>query len=330
MTLDDILLEIKKAETIVILTHESPDGDAVGSSLGLKGILKKIGKDADIIISEYSRLFDFMPYSSSILTESNIEKYDLAITVDGATLKRIDNAKYFENANKKIVIDHHGTNTMYGDLNFVDPVAPACAQVLVGMCKYYDIEIDKEIATCLMTGIITDTGGFRHKGITPETFEFVADMIRKGVDIPYIYNTTLCTKTSANFELSKIATNRLELIENGKIAFTYITNKDEKMVDAKSGDHESIVDIGLSLENVEISIFLRQKDELEQYKVSMRSKKEINVSDICYIFGGGGHPKAAGCLIKENSDTAKNMILTETIKKMNMDSTKENKKFEII
>lgn len=314
MTLDDILIEIKKAETIVILTHESPDGDAVGSSLGLKGILKKIGKDADVIISKYSKLFDFLPYVDEIMLESEIKKYDLAITVDGANLKRIDKNEYFEKANKKIVIDHHGSNNMYGDINYVDPAAPACSQILASMCQYFEIDIDIDIATCLMAGIITDTGGFRHKGVTPETFEFTADMIRKGVDISNIYNTTLCTKTIANFELTKIATNRLELLENKKIAFTYITSEEQEKVDAKSGDHESIVDIGLSIEGVEISIFIRQNDNKDEYKVSMRAKNEVNVSDICFVFGGGGHPKAAGCLIKDNLLNAKKHIIAETIK----------------
>ena len=198
MTLDEILKEIKIAEKIVILTHESPDGDAVGSSLALKLMIEKLGKNADVIIPEYSRLFNFLPQVEQIKQESEIKNYDLAISVDCATSKRMSKREYFENAKRTIVIDHHGSNTMYGDFNYVNPVSPACCEILAGICSYYEIEISKDIGTCIMTGIITDTGGFRHSGITPETFEFTADLIRTGVDIPKIYKKTLRTKTKAN------------------------------------------------------------------------------------------------------------------------------------
>ena len=174
MTLDEILEEIKSAKTIVILTHESPDGDAVGSSLAMKLILEKLGKESDVIIPEYSRLFNFLPAIDQVKTESEIKNYDLAISVDCADLKRLTKNEYFKNANKTIVIDHHGSNNMYGDLNYVNPVSPACCEILAGMLEYFQIDITKEIGTCLMTGIITDTGGFRHSGINPETFEFTA------------------------------------------------------------------------------------------------------------------------------------------------------------
>ena len=112
MTLDDIINEIKKAEKIVILTHESPDGDAIGSSLAVKLMLDKLGKKADVIIPEYSRLFNFLPAINQIKEDSETKNYDLAIAVDCATLKRLAKGEYFENATKTIVLDHHGSNKM--------------------------------------------------------------------------------------------------------------------------------------------------------------------------------------------------------------------------
>lgn len=287
MTLDDILVEIKKAETIVILTHESPDGDAIGSSLAVKLMLKEIGKESDVIIPEYSRLFNFLPEADEILVDSNIKNYDLAISVDCATLPRLTRNEYFKNAKKTIVIDHHGSNTMYGDLNYVNPVSPACCEVLAVMFGYYDIDMTKSIGTCIMAGIITDTGGFRHPSINPETFEFTAELIRKGVDVPDIYKRTMRTKTEANFELTRRVIDRMEILEDGKVTFTYITLKDEEEVNAEPGDHEGLVDIGRDIEGVKVSIFIREKDgEEEAYKASLRSEDPINVSDICLMFGG--------------------------------------------
>ena len=314
MTLDEILKQIQKAEKIVILTHESPDGDAVGSSLAMKLILEKLEKNADVIIPEYSRLFNFLPSAEAIMTDSKIKNYDLAISVDCATLKRMAKKEYFENAKTTIVIDHHGSNTMYGDLNYVNPASPACCEVLAGMLKYYEIDITKDIGTCLMTGIITDTGGFRHVGITPETFEFTADLIRLGVDVPDIYKRTLNTKTRANFELSKRVMDRMEILEDGKVTFTYMNKKDEEEVGAEPGDHEGLVEIGRDIEGVEVSIFIRQKENEEAYKISMRSGNKVNVSDICFLFGGGGHPRAAGALIQGNVEQVKEKLMKEVRK----------------
>lgn len=314
MTLDNILEEIKLANTIVILTHETPDGDAIGSSLAMKLALKQIGKESDVIIPEYSRLFNFLPGANEIKTESEIKEYDLAISVDCTDLKRLKcGDEYFETAKRKIQIDHHGSNQMFADLNFVNPVSPACCEILAEIFGYYEINIDKEIGTCLVTGIITDTGGFKYSGVTAETFEFTADLLQKGVNVSSIYKRVLDTKTRANFELTKLASNRMEICENGKIAFTYITKEDEENVNAETGDHEGLVDIGREIEGVEVSIFIREKEEGE-FKASLRANDYVNVSDVCLLFGGGGHPKAAGCAVKGTKDEVKEKLLREVRK----------------
>lgn len=316
MTLDEILIEIKKAETIVILTHESPDGDAVGSALAMKLMLKELGKEADVIIPEYSRMYNFLPSADEIKEDSKIERYDLSISVDTATLKRLTKNEHFVNAKKSIVIDHHGSNNMYGDINYVNPAASSCCEILASMADYFGIKVSKDIGTCIMTGIITDTGGFRHIGVSPDTFEYTAELIRLGVDIPDIYKRTLRTKTKANFELTKRVIDRMELLENGKVSFTYINKQDELEVGAEPGDHEGLVDIGKDIEGVEVSVFIRQRDNENAYKASLRSQNDINVSDICLVFGGGGHPRAAGALIQGTVEEVKEKLMKEIKKWM--------------
>ena len=311
MTLDNILEEIKKAEKIVILAHETPDGDAIGSCLAMNLAVKALGKCADVVIKEFPRVFDFLPGRDEVKTESNVEQYDLAIALDCADLKRLVGKEYFEEAKQTIVIDHHGSNKMFGDINFVNPVAPACCEILIGMFTYFNIDINIELGSCILTGIITDTGGFKYQGVTAETFEFTAELLRKGVNVSEIYQKALETKTKANFELMQKTINRIEFLENGKVTFTYITNQDEKEVNAEPGDHEGLVEVGRDVEGVEVSVFIRQKDNEDKYKVSMRSSNYVNVSDICYIFGGGGHPKAAGCLIQGNIEQVKEKIIKE-------------------
>lgn len=313
MTLDEILEEIKKAESIVLLTHETPDGDAIGSSLGMKLALRKIGKEADLIVTKYARTFNFLPNIEEIKTTSDVEKYDLAISLDCATIKRIDNREYFDKAKKTISIDHHGSNEMYADINYVNPVAPACSEIVLTMLSYFNIEIDKEIGTCLMMGIITDTGGLQYPSTTADTFEYAAELLRKGVDIADICRRTLQEKTKANFELQKIIMDNLELLENGKLAFSYVTRQNLLDVKAEEGDHEGLVNIGRSIEGVEVSAFIRQEDE-NTFKISMRSNGKVNVSDVCLMFGGGGHARAAGAKVQGTVQQVKEKIIKEVKK----------------
>ena len=310
MTLDNILEEINKAEKIVILTHENPDGDAVGSSLAMYLALKAYGKNPDVIIPEHSKVFNCLPGIEEIKTESDIKHYDLAISLDCATMKMLNGfTSHFENAKVKVCIDHHATNTMYGDLNYVNPDAPACAQILLVIFEYFGIEITKEIGTCILAGIITDTGGFKYQGVTAETFEFVAWLLNKGVNVSKVYRDVLQIRTKPNFELHRIANNRIEFFENGKIAFTYITKEDEEKVNSETGDHEGIVETGRDIEGVEVSIFIRQTKK--GCRISLRSNEYVNVADACAVFGGGGHTRAAGCTIQGTIEQAKEKILKE-------------------
>lgn len=312
MTLDNIIEEIKKAESIVILTHETPDGDAIGSSLAMKVALKQLGKNADVIIKEVPKIFDFLPERESIKTSSYIEKYDLAISLDCADFKRLVGNEYFEKAKQTIVIDHHSSNKMYGNINFVNPVSPACCQILIGMFQYFNINIDKDLGTCILTGIITDTGGFRYSGVNSDTFEFVAELLDKGVNVSSIYKKVLDTRTKANFELMKKTIDRMEFLEDGKVTFTYVTSKDLEEVNAEIGDHEGLVEFARDVEGVEVSVFIRQKDNEENvYKISMRSNDYVNVSDVCLMFGGGGHERAAGALIQGDIEQVKQKIMKE-------------------
>ena len=306
MTLDNILEEIKKAQTIVVLTHESPDGDAIASSLSVMHAISQLGKKVDIVIPEYQNDFNFLPGAEKILEKGKEEPYDLAISVDGADLKRLAGGKeYFEPAKKTIQIDHHSVNSMFADFNYVDPAAPACCQVLIAMFEYYEIEITKELATCILTGIVTDTGGFQWGGVTPETFEFAAELVRKGAKLKEICRIALRKKSKAHCELEKLIYNRLEFLEDGKIAIAYLTLDDYKTVNAEIGDDEGLVEMLRDIEDVEVAVLLKEKEGANGFKGSLRSHETVNVSDICMLLGGGGHRGAAGCFISGTLEQAK-------------------------
>ena len=310
MTLDDILVELKNAKTIVVLTHESPDGDAISSSLSVFHALQQYGKNVDVVIPEHAKDFDFLPGADQILNNGKEEQYDLAISVDCTDLKRLAGGKeYFETAKKTVEIDHHSVNAMFADYNYVDPVSPSCCQVLIAMFEYYGVEITKEIANCILTGMITDTGGFQWGGVTPETFEFAAELIRKGAKIKEICRKALRNKTKAHCKLERLVYDRLEFYEDDKIAISYITIEDNQNTGAKLGDEEGLTEMLRDIEGVEVAVLLKEKEGKNGYKASLRSHETINVSEICLLLGGGGHPGAAGCFIPGTLEQAKAKIL---------------------
>lgn len=312
MTLDEIEEQVKIAKTIAIFTHENPDGDAIGSSLAVYMILKKMyGKNVDAIIPVVPDTYKFVPCADETIRKAEEGKiYDLAIALDCADIKRLDDPTgAFESAKVTVNVDHHSSNTMFADYNFVNPVAPACAQIVTSICASLGVDINREVGTALLTGIITDTGGLRYDGVTAETYEFVADILKKGVKVSKVYNQAFAAISREKFELKKLATNRIEFLENGKIAYTYITKEDMDACNVTISDLEGIVEIGRDIQGVEVSVFIYEKPD--GFKASLRSNEYVNCADVCLIFGGGGHIKAAGCTLPCSLEEAKERMLTE-------------------
>lgn len=313
--LDKIIEIIQNNNRIGIFAHVDPDGDAIGSTLAMYMGLKQLKKDVDVICDNYSDVFKFLPCIGEIKKEGT-KDYDLCIALDCADKKRLyDPNNSFDEAAVTISIDHHSSNTFFAMNNYVEDNSPAVCKTLVKVLKRLNINITKEIGEVLITGIITDSGGFRYDTVDDETFEFAAQMLDAGVNISKIYQATFDFQTKAQFKLTSIATSRLEFVSKGRIAITYITKEDMKETGAKTGDHEGIVNVGRKVEGVEVSIFLREDDD-GSYKVSLRSNNEVDVSEIAKAFDGGGHSKAAGCTIEEPLEVAMKKLIKETVKNL--------------
>ena len=307
---------IEMVDSILVLTHINPDGDALGSSLSMYNMLVSKGCNADIMVINAPLTFSFLPNYDKIITTSS-KDYDLVIVVDTATLDRIgQDAHYFENAKYTINIDHHKSNTNYANYNYVLGNSPACCEYLYEIYNKLGIEIDKDIATCLICGILTDTGGFQYSEVNYKTFD-IASHLSKIVDIPMIYKKVLGTRTKAQFELSKIASSRLEFYDNDKVCFTYLLQEDLYSCNASNSDHEGIVNIGRDIEGVEASIFLREQDGM--YRVSLRGNGNIDLSEVSKLFGGGGHKNAAGITLKKEMsfEELKNKLIDAVINELN-------------
>lgn len=304
---------IKSNDNFVILTHANPDGDAIGSSLGMYHILKKLNKNVDIVINDAPSKFSYLNGFNDIKTSSN-NHYDYAIIVDTATKERINTSEVLNNADKLVVVDHHISNTRYGDINYVENL-PACAEIIYNIFKEFNIDIDKNIGEALANGLLTDTGGLSHGDVKVSTYKTIYEL-SKSIDIPKIYKNTLYTVTKSEFELKKIAINNLEFYKDNKIGYSYITESDINCVNGTHYDASTLVNIAREIEGVCVSIFTRFFDN--GIRISLRSNN-IDVNKIANKFGGGGHVLASGINVDKdiNYEEFKNSLIKEVEKEIN-------------
>lgn len=302
---------IESSKSIGLLAHENPDGDAIGSLIAFYLILRDMNKDVEVIASKIPERFKYLEDIDKIVDNSQ-KNFDLVIVLDCASKKRIGQIdNIVDRASQVIVIDHHVSNTLYGDINYIEGNTSSCAQVLYYLFKEWKWNINKECGKALMTGVLTDTNGFKNDNVDKNTYLMAAEMLDVGIDIYNLQREVLTIVTKSQLELKRIALDRLEFFDNGKIAFSYITKKDMDSVGAMVGDHEGLVEIGRDIIGVEVSIFMRED---EGFKISLRSNGSVKVNEIAEFFDGGGHEMAAGLNIDKNLEDAKNDIIRETMK----------------
>ena len=310
----DILNLINKSNTILLLTHENPDGDAIGSLMALYDWLCD-KKRVSMVMPEVPPIYNYLKNRELILEKSN-DEFDLAIVVDCSSTNRIGQANNeFYKCKKSIVIDHHLSNEMYGSINCVDKTYPSCAELIYYLFKNWNVEITKEIGECLLTGSITDTNGFSNDNVNKETLLMTAELMDLGISLHELYYNLLLKKSMAQYELMKMATQRLEFFGDNRVVFSYISHEDMENVGAKKGDHEGLVDIGRNIVGVDVSIFMREEDG---YNVSFRSNG-FDVQAIAKKFGGGGHKVAAGAKLTMSFKDAKEALIRETLKELGID-----------
>ena len=302
---------IESSKSIGLLAHENPDGDAIGSLIAFYLILRDMNKDVEVIASKIPERFKYLEDIDKIVDNSQ-KNFDLVIVLDCASKKRIGQIdNIVDRASQVIVIDHHVSNTLYGDINYIEGNTSSCAQVLYYLFKEWKWNINKECGKALMTGVLTDTNGFKNDNVDKNTYLMAAEMLDVGIDIYNLQREVLTIVTKPQLELKRIALERLEFFDNGKIAFSYVTKKDMDSVGAMVGDHEGLVEIGRDIIGVEVSIFMRED---EGFKISLRSNGSVKVNEIAEFFDGGGHEMAAGLNIDKNLEDAKNDIIRETMK----------------
>lgn len=292
---------------VVIITHYNPDGDAIGSSLGLKHFLKALGLEPIVIVpNDFPKFLKWMPEAKKTIiadykrkmASDAIKDADVIFCLDFNAHNRIGIVgDWLANATaKKILIDHHQQPEDF-DFVYSDVTIPATCQMIYHFIEALGKEdlVNQNIAECLYTGIMTDTGGFRFRSTSATTHRIVANLIEKGADPAMITSNTWDTNTVSRLHLLSLILGRIELVKDGKVAILYLKRDELKEFGFEKGDTEGFVNYGLSIAGTKMSAFFMEDLYEDFIKISFRSKDDVDTNAFARAhFNGGGHINASG------------------------------------
>lgn len=291
--------KIQSVNSIAIAGHIRPDGDCVGSCMGLYNYLKENypEKDIKVYLEDTGNGFAYINRIEEAITEDNEEKQvDLFILLDTSDIARIGVAvKLFENAKDTLCIDHHVSNPGFAKENIIVPDASSASEVLYDLLD--EDKISKEVAEAIYTGIIHDSGVFKYSSTSEHTMNVAGKLMSKGIDFQTIIDDGFYAKTYAQNQIMGSALIESIRFFDGKCIFSVVSEREMQFFGVTSKDLTGIVEQMRLTEGVECAIFLYEVEPLT-YKVSLRSKKYLDVNKIAGYFGGGGHVRAAGCTCK--------------------------------
>lgn len=297
MKLDDF---IKKADYIAIAGHINPDADAVGSCLAVYNHIRKSfpDKNVTVYLNKIPNIFKFLKGADLIVQadeKDTTKVFDLFITLDCGDMKRLGPAgTYFKNAKRTVCVDHHLSNSSFADENYVVPDASSTCELITDIIPFESI--DKDIAECLYTGLIGDTGVFQYSCTSSKTMNLAGRLMDMGIDYPKIVSSTFYVKTYEQNRIMGQALLKSKLYDDGDVIASVITKKDMREFNVASRHMEGIVEQLRNTKGVEVSIFLYELESGE-FRVSMRATGDVNLAKLAEKHGGGGHAKAAGATI---------------------------------
>lgn len=312
ITLEEALETIQAADSFLITTHTAPDGDAIGSMLGLWHLLLALGKTditpacQDPVPVKYA----WMPNTDLIVNESGMkERYDLAVIIDVAQRARIGTiGEHFAADQSILVLDHHREDNPCGDKNFMDPTLSSAAEIVSDLFRLAGIKIEKDAAECIYVGLSTDTGGFRYGNTDSRSHDHAEELVATGIDVAEISARVFNDITPGKLAMTRIVLDNLEIGDCGKYAYSFVTREDLHDNSAKDEDTEGLVNFARDIIGVQVGMLFREISE-DLTKVSMRSKAPFDSSACLKEFGGGGHAGAAGATISASVEEARDMVV---------------------
>lgn len=300
---------IKEAKTIAVVCHVNPDGDTIGSMLSLAGGLEKLGKKV-VMVSPC----DIPPQYSSLPGAEKVKKIpdrstDLAITVDCNSPEMVGPAlrDIRERSRLILAVDHHVIREPFEDISFIDHRASAVGEMVYVLLNKLKAAIDREIACSILTSIIVETNSFRLPSVRKETFEICAALFKTGINFNEIVETVFWQKNRQAVVLAGLCMARCKFLAKGRLAWTFVRKQDYKISGGKDRDVDVIPDEIRAINGVDVTVFFREQHD-GKLRVSLRSKKDINVGEFAKSYGGGGHSDVAGCVIKNSRGEIKEFL----------------------
>ena len=298
-TIDRILQEIRSHQSFCVVGHIRPDGDCVGSQIALTMALKNQRKKVVCWNQDpVPQKLAFLDPTSLMQQPKPGRKFDCVIAVDSASIERLGTAQEHI-ANRKVLIniDHHTSNTRFGDINWIASREPSSGELIYRLIKEAGWNLTPRIADCLFTAISTDTGSFQYPSTLPATYYAAGDLVKKGANL-----ATVCDEVYQSYPLSRVKLlqrvyNKFKLIDDNQIAYFWLKKEDFDKTGATASDTEGLIDHVRAIEPVVVACVFEEL-EPELTRISLRSKdRNVNVSDVAGLFGGGGHQAAAGARI---------------------------------
>lgn len=316
MSLNEICRSIKKYNNFLITAHTSPEGDALGSQLGFYNLIKKLGKQAMIICDDQLPSgYDFLPglpHIRRLGQELKDIKFDCLAVLDCADLKRTGRVYKLNPDNKPVLnIDHHISNQIFGDVNWVDALASSCSEMIYKLHKRLHLAMDKDTALVLYTGIMTDTGSFRYSNTSSYTFKAAAELLKFGINVAQVYRHAYENIPAQEVKLLLKFLSKIKFFGQGRVAVFEIDSElpRAKMPVIDLADH--LLSFGRAIKGVEVVVLFKNNLRLKsQVRVNLRSQGRVDVNKVAAFFGGGGHKTAAGCTISGKFSVVRGKVIT--------------------
>lgn len=299
---------IRSKRRFVLSSHFRPDGDSIGSQLAMAYALRALGKEVTIVNKDAAPgpIMAFPGVDKIVVADKVSGDFDAAIIMECSDLKRTGVSgldRFF-----LINIDHHPGNMGFGDINWFAPSAAACGEMVFDLIRALGVPLSIEIATHVYLAILTDTGSFHYSGISPRTFEICKEALEAGVDAVQVARNVYDSNNMGRLKLFGAVLSAMQIDGTGRIAIVYV---DHAMAQAAGGsyeDTEGLVNLPLTVKEIEAVVFFKQ-EEAGEYRVSLRSKGNIDIGAVAKEFGGGGHKNAAGCTITGPIDDLKRRLV---------------------
>lgn len=295
---------LERSDKFVILTHASPDGDTLGSAYALADALCALNKRVFVVCPD--KIPEKFGY---LIKEYEAFEPETVVAVDIADEKLLGSLYDRYSGRAALCIDHHGSNTKYAEMLYLESDAAAACECIYNVINELGVEITPYMASCLYTGIATDTGCFKFSNTTPRSHRYAAELIEKGADYGEINRVMFEVKSRGRIAMERKVLENIEFYYGGRCAVITVTRDMIKETGCPLGDLDGVTAMSRQIEGVQIGVTIKEKPD-GKYKVSLRTFEPYNAADICAVFGGGGHIRAAGCEFSCDIESAKRQLLS--------------------